>query len=388
MSPFFDDLEDQLRSAARVQAGADDVAPSRRPRRSWLHAGLGAAPVVAAILVVLVVVGGALLLLGHRGGHGSQAPASPPASGGVNALIARTPKRQLDRELAYMAAATRKPLRSRTCAVHQPNGVSVVHGSPGAGLTSVLGVLRRAQTPADHLRPAALAGTPDVYAGHTRLALSADGVSYFIVPARYDAAASLPSARCFDLQRSALRAYLANITPSLRQPTLALQAGLIKVGRRLATDAPRSTICLVTASGDSGGADCGITAAEIKRGVPASYGQGTFSGIVPDGVASVTLRFRTAPGSPAHSVTGAVRGNVYAVHLANAPSVPVIPTVIWRSADGHVLKVVPAPRPQTVTSACRHNPAECLVATAASVVTSSVSRSGAAFYGVEGQPGP
>ncbi len=387
MSPFFDDLEDQLRSAARVEAGADGVQPTRRRRRSWLHAGLSATPVLAAVLVVLVVVGGALALLGHRGGHGSQPPASPPAGGGVGALIARTPKPQLDRELAYMAAATHKTLLSRACQLHQPTGVSFVNGSPGVALSSVLGVLRRPQTASDHLRPAALAGTPDVYAGHTRLALSAGRVSYFIVPARADSAASIPSARCFDLQRAALRADLPNIAPALRRPTLALQAGLIRFGRHLATHEPRSTICLVTASGNSGGSDCGITAAEIKRGVPASYGRGTFSGIVPDGVASVTLSFRAKSGSPTRSVTGAVTGNVYAVHVAHAPSVPVIPTVIWRSADGHILKRVSPPSPQSVTTACRHHPVECLMAQGTSAV-SSVSRITTGHARAKAKPSP
>ena len=45
MSPFFDELEEQLRSAARVRAGGEDPPPAPRRGRAWLHAGLGAVPV-------------------------------------------------------------------------------------------------------------------------------------------------------------------------------------------------------------------------------------------------------------------------------------------------------------------------------------------------------
>ncbi|HXO09129.1 MAG TPA: hypothetical protein VN880_13905, partial [Solirubrobacteraceae bacterium] len=209
MSPFFDDLEEQLRKAARVRAAGKRQEPARRGERP-VRAGLRAAPVLAAIVVALAVVGGALLLA-HAGTRRPLASTTPPAGGGVGAIIANTPKRQLVRELAYISAATRETLRSPTCRLDQPTGVSIVHGSPSQSLTSVLAVLNRPRTPADRLNPELLAGTPDVYAGHLRLALSAGGASYFVVPARYDRSAWLPSDRCFDMQLAALRAYLPHI---------------------------------------------------------------------------------------------------------------------------------------------------------------------------------
>lgn len=376
MSPFFDELQDQLRSAAHAQASGQEAPPARRPGRRWRPPGFGAVPVLTAVLVALVVVGGALVLLGHRG-HGSPST-SPPRGGGVGALINSTPKRQLVREVRYIGLAARQTLKAPVCKLQQPFGVSLVHGSPGRALTSVLGVLNRPATAADHLRLDALAGTPDVYAGHMRLALSAHSVSYFIVPARYDRAASIPSDRCFDLQRSALLAYARNIPSSLRDSTLRLQAGLIAFDRQMAANAPRDTICLVTVSGNSSSSSCGMTAAAIKRGVPPSFGQGTYSSIVPDGVATVTLGFRAAGRVPAHSLTAPVSGNVYVVHDPHRPDVSMLPaTVTWRASDGHVVKRIAAPSAKAVANACRREPVACLMAETA-VGSSSSSQSGSA----------
>jgi hypothetical protein len=362
MSPFFDELEEQLRSVARARAGGEDPrpAPGRGRRREWLHAGLGAVPVLAAVLVALVVVGAALVLLGHRG-HQTPTPSATPPAGGIGAIIAKTPKRQLVRELAYISAATRATLRSPACHVDTPTRVSLIHGSPGIALTSTLGVLKQPATAADKLSPASLSGTPDVYAGYVRRALSADGVSYYIVPARYDRSSWLPSDRCFDMQLAALRAYLPHIPASLRQPTVMLQTMFIARDRSLSAHAPRDTICLTTVSRNSGGSECGISTAQIKSGMPATNNQGTFSGVVPDGVASVTVSFAAAPGHAAHAVTTAVVNNVYAVHVPGTSGSTVVqPTLIWRSSQGTVLKRVAPPRPQTVTAACRHHPVSCL----------------------------
>ena len=373
MSPFFDELEEQLRAAARVRAGGEDPPPAPRRGRAWLHAGLGAVPVAAAVLVALVVVGAALVLLGHRGHHSPMPSATPPSSGGVGAIVAKTPKRQLEHELAYISAATRATMRSAACHVDTPTGVSLIHGSPSAALTSTLGVLTRPARPADKVSPANLSGTPDVYAGYVRRALSAGGVSYFIVPARYDRSSWLPSDRCFDLQLAALRAYLPHIPASLRQPTVMLQTMFIARDRSLSAHAPRDTICLTAVARNSGSSECGISASQIKSGVPATTSQGTFSGVVPDGVASVTVSFAATPRHAARAVTTPVVNNVYAVHVpGTSGSTLVAPTLIWRSSQGTVLKRVAPPRPQTVTAACRHHPVTCLDAQISEVQSAGV----------------
>jgi hypothetical protein len=326
---------------------------------------------LAAVLVALVVVGGAFVLLRHHG-HGTPSPSgTPPTNQNVASLITHTPPRRLHRELSYIAGATRSVLRSQACQLQQPSGTSTIHGAPGAALVSVLGVLRRPATAADRLDPAMLAGTPDVYAGHTRRALTADGVSYYVVPARYDRAASMPSARCYSLQIAALNRALPTLPADLRRPTRLLQAGLIAHLQRQAARAPRDTVCLVTASGHSSGAQCGISAAAIKQGVPVSDDQSTFFGLVPNGVASVTLHFAATASHPARSVTGRVTNNVYAVRAQWANPAPSMPAVTWRSPNGRVAKQVNVIQPKTVTDFCKQRPVACVLAETAVMQSSS-----------------
>src|SRR5947209_12326914 len=95
MSPFFTDLEDQMRSAARDQTGssvgADEVPVRRRRPRRWLRAGTAAVPIVASVLVTVVVVG-ATLVLSHRGHSGTPPQGSPPPGGRLSAIVVHTPR--------------------------------------------------------------------------------------------------------------------------------------------------------------------------------------------------------------------------------------------------------------------------------------------------------
>lgn len=367
--------DDRAREAARAALSAHIDASrypqrARRPRRRWLDA----APVLAAMLIAVAVVGGALVLLGHRG-HGPVSGSRPPG-GGIGAIIAHTPQRQLHRELAYIAAATRSVQTSKACQLQQPSGATYIQGSPGPDLLSILGVLRRPATPADRLNPKAVAGTPDIYRDYVRRAFSARGASYYIVPVRFDRAATLPSDRCFALQTTALNRYLPGIPASLRQPTRELQAALITYFRTIAAQAP-ATICLVNVAGNDTGSLCGIAPKGIEEGLATDIpgtNLDTFTGVVPDGVATVTLIFPP----PAHAVTTRVEGNVYAVHASIHVSIPsrsrLSPTVIWRSPEGRVLKRISPSNPATRARLCRQHPVACLLIQVATVAPSEASR--------------
>jgi hypothetical protein len=328
---------------------------------------------VAAFVVVLVVVGGALALLGHGGHPASSPPPSPPAGGGYGAIVAKTPQRQLRREMGYISAATRPVLKSPACRLEQPTGVTFIHGSPDPQLLSVLGVLRRPARPFDRIDQTLLSGMPDnVYAGHLRRAFSAGGTSYYIVPARPNRAAEVPSTRCFDLQAAALADYLPKIPVALRKPTKALEAALIAYAHQLAAHASGDMFCLVTVGGNGTGASCGMTAAELKQGVPPENDGGTFVGVVPDSVASVTLHFRAAGGQPAKSISATVKDNVYVARTGEARTRPLQPTsIIWRSAQGHVIKTISAPTPAQAAAACRTHPLACLAVQSTTAVSGS-----------------
>jgi hypothetical protein len=367
MSSFFDDLEAQLSSAARARAGASapaggDAPRRRRRRRGWLRA----APVLAAVVIALVVVGGALVLLGHRGNGG--ASGSRPPGGSIGALIAHTPKRQLHQELRYVFAATQSVQSSKACQLQQPSGVTYVQGSPGPDLLSILGVLRRPANPADRLNARGVGSIPDVYRAYIRRALSAGRVSYYIVPGRFDRAAASPPERCFELLAAALNRYLPRIPAASRRPTHEIGAAYIAYLRTIASQAPQDAIYLVDVPGDGHGSPDQMTPKGIEDGFATENflgtPVGTFSGVVPDGVATVTLALPAIGRQPAHAVTTRVEGNVYAVRVSGLSRSQVSPTVIWRSPEGRVLKRMSTSDAANRAFICKQSPVGCLLAQA------------------------
>ncbi|MFZ1996331.1 MAG: hypothetical protein WAU75_19625, partial [Solirubrobacteraceae bacterium] len=268
---------------------------------------------------------------------------------------------QLRREVGYISAATLQVQRSAACRLRQPQGVTI-HRAPGSALLSTLGVLRRPDTAGDALPRGALGEGGDIYAGATRRALVVGGTSYYLVPERDDPAAALPSSRCLTLQAAALHRALPRIPASVRAQTAAIQAALIAMERRLAARGPQDVICVVTQSRNAGSTGCGTTVAQIQHGISPDDQGGTFSAVVPDGVATVTLRFPSAQGRPARSVTATVHGNVYAVRVAGESSgaSTATPVVIWRSARGQVIRTVTQPSHAAVAKLCREHPLQCL----------------------------
>jgi hypothetical protein len=358
MSPFFDDLEAQLRSAAHGVAGGQDVPRAGRHRQWFSPARVHLAPILATVVVILVV-GAAIALLGH-GRHQPPSPpaSSPPPRGGLAALLEKTPQKQLRREFAYMAAATKNVLASPVCQ-HQLTTPSFVHGTPDRSLLSILGVLRRPATPADQPNPSVFDGMSDVYSGSARRAFSAGGESYYVAVAGFDQAASSPSNQCFALQARALAQYLPKIPSALRKPTQELQAGYIAYVRNFFTHGPHDGVCLINVGLIVNGASCGITARQIKENATRQDDNGVFIGVVPDGVASVTLAIPAAHGEPGRSLTGPVRGNVYAIRVGGPGQQPIEPAITWRSMNGRVIKSIPVPTPAMERAACRQQIVLC-----------------------------
>lgn len=355
--------------------GTASSSPQRPPRpwRRWLRS----APVLAATLVALAVVGGALVLVGR--GHGPASGSRPPG-GGIGALIAHTPKRRLDRELGYVFTATEGVGNSKACRDQQPSRGSYIQGSPGSDLLSILGVLRRPATPADRFNPGRVQPIPDVYRAYVRRAFSAGGVSYYIVPARGNSDAAIPSDRCVGLEATALNRSLQRIPATLRQPTREIGTAYIAYLRVLASEATQNTICLLSATENGSGGPCGLSAKGIETGFATenSLGTpvGTFSGVVPDGVATVTLMLPAIGRQPAHAVTTRVEGNVYAVHASGLSRSTVSPTVIWRSPKGRVLERFSTSNAATLARVCKLAAIPCLLAEDLSVGTTHTSAGG------------
>src|SRR6185437_14749925 len=97
-----------------------------------------------------------------------------------------------------------------------------------------------------------------------------------------------------------------------------------------------------------------------QRPLIPSDDNGTFSAVVPDGVATVTITFRATASHAARSVTGVVHNNMYVVR---APGIPLQvanePTVVWRAANGTELKHFTPPSPRALKKLCLNHPERC-----------------------------
>jgi hypothetical protein len=146
----------------------------------------------------------------------------------------------------------------------------------------------------------------------------------------------------------------------------------------------------VTVHRDGGGMECSVTADEIRYGLFPSDDNGTFSGPVPDGVASVTLSLAAAAGRHAGSVTGTVHGNFYAIDAGGSePLRPGSPTVTRRAADGRVLRRYTEPGPRSAAQVCREHPEACVPAVALDGGAQQVSASSSsASATVQSAPSP
>lgn len=187
----------------------------------------------------------------------------------------------------------------------------VLAGRPERSLLSILGVLRRPATQADRLPPG-IGVVGDAFAGYVRRTRVIGGRSYFLYPAR-----------------SGCRPGHEGIMD------LAINVDLghgLKGG---------------TGGGGADAADIEAGRA-VSTGPPGSATSATITMVVPDGVASVVLRYPAGRASgysprvsPPFTVTTAPVGNEVVVTVPrSAGGGPIwAPKMIWRAADGRVIRV-------------------------------------------------
>jgi len=269
--------------AEAPDAGVIEEARARQRRQRGI-AGAGA---IAAVLI-------AALLLGFAGGGGRSHPGSASLRAG------RLPSRSA---------------RPSSAACGQGGALQ---GAPSKSLLSILGVLRRPATAADAGSGVVARGfISAVFVHYIRLARVVDGSPYYIYPGIVGGCGTgeTPHQGIIELARN-----------------VNLGHGLI---------------------GGTGGG--GATAAQIEQGQDASSGppgsstSSTITLVVPNGVAKVTLRYPAGRASgyspkisPAFSTTTRPVNNL--VVLTVPRSNPLQQgTMIWRSADGRVIKTINGP---------------------------------------------
>jgi hypothetical protein len=315
MTDFFDALESQLADAARA----------RSRRRLRLPRWIRVVPVLAAAGVAVVVLVLALTLLRH--GHPTTRAAGGAAQRGY-----------LSPEFNYLREAARHESACRPSRGPVLPGTS--EGPPAPALLSLLAVLRRPATAADRLPRSlhASAGVRGVYVHYIRLARVSGGMSYYIVPAESVSNKEPIPARCYEALIVAVRAEMPHIPAKYRKPTLALAERILARDRQAAQARTGPGVCLLMTGNSGTAGTCGATAAQLTTVGLLSF-SGTVSGVVPDGVATVTLRYPDGGGRHPKTVTAAVVGNVFASATTMEFRLPG-PSMIWRSPTGAVLKTI------------------------------------------------
>ena len=323
----YQDLEGQLLDAIAQRA-------SRRQHRGATVVLLASGALVVAVAAFAVIA------LGHRKppAPGPTAGATPPphASQGdvksVNAAIAAT--------LRHNAAC--RPAHSGKW-----TGATISQGAPSAQLLSELAVLRRPATPADRL-PARFYSNgrlllapfaSGIYVRYIRRARVVNGVSYYVIPAArfgWPPASVKALARCNAQEEQALRREVAAAPPAKRAAIRSYAETLLAQMRaERANTAPHEGIWEFAWGPGAGEGTGGLSAQMLaKRGTLDSEGR-VVHGIVPDGVASVTLEY---PGQPALTVNAA--DNVFVATLPRGDGGKFPPKVVWRSASGRVIRTV------------------------------------------------
>lgn len=361
MSGFLEQLEAQLRAAARAQVTAGRS--ERRSERAWTRTAIGRIPVLLGVATSIAVAVIALVLIGHK--HASAPPqpgATPPGASGPPAPLHLNPAQR--KEIVYLEKAQGTVLRQdQGCAPdvasfgdpgHKP---SLSQGSPSPQTLATLGVLRRPASPADRL-PARIIGAPPhqhtypqgafppatgIYIHSIRYARHRDGANYYLVAAQNANFLRPVPARCYREHQAAVHRELPRIPPQLRAGTLALEPRFLAYQRRTGLPYPGVCLAAVNNTGNGDGGSC-YSLGQIKNGrtlrsgapagVPEVYGP------VPDGVRSVALYYKHHP--PEHPLTASVINNVFILHNPGQrlPNNGLPTRIVWRDSNNREIKTI------------------------------------------------
>ena len=230
---------------------------------------------------------------------------------------------------------------------HRP---SFTDEAPSAALLGTLGVLRRPQAPEERIETDAFGPLPAerIYRNHTRV-VHVNGREHVIVPAEKRRRDPWP-ARCLAQLRRRFRASLAGGSVRFRRFALRKLERIIRTEITTDEEPPRDGVFLFERRADRFHGGGGVTAAFIRRyGMLGSHQEGrkpsVVSGLIPDGVTTVTFtypridpprRFRRAL-----TLTVPVQDNLVSFAVGRPAEVAFRPaTMVWRAADGSVVRVV------------------------------------------------
>jgi len=345
------------RDGRRSRGHRDDLRVRRaaRPRR----AGARVVPVGLAIGVAVAIAAIAVLTLGHPRPRVTGPAASP--SGPPPYVSPNDPAMRYVMPVLHPGAAEQYPACRIGRVVRGHRGGSVLgllnevgspkmpeisHAAP-TQLLSILAVLRQPPAPKDKLPPRfpllrVAQGTARViYVDYIRLARIQGGTSYYLVPVVSAAGLGISPA-CAAAETAGLHRELPHIPAPLRARAERVLADLI-AQQRYNSQPHQAVWELDVQPGGGSASGSGATAWDITQaGDMSSHGtngNATVSGVVPDGVATITFRY---PGRRhgATSITTRPVNNVF-VYRAPRTSPTAFPNaIIWRNGHGKVIKTL------------------------------------------------
>jgi hypothetical protein len=268
------------------------------------------------------------------------------------------PSARQQREQRYVQTAVLKGINSPACVPRRVPATNT--GAPPASLLSILGVLRLPATPADKVPLQITSHQTDVFVNYIRFARSAFGVNWYVWVAGPPQAFFPPANEdsCLAAQSADFRSELPSIPHALRNATTQMFNVQLRQERSRDSLPPRPPgVDLYGLNpGGGGGGGGGATAAIIEQqgswgstsgGTGANPGLTRFNGLVPDGVATVTLHYpagkvggfsrRTAA---AVTITAHAVNNVVVVSVPRAGAQAMNVTTTWRTADGTIIKTI------------------------------------------------
>lgn len=274
--------------------------------------------------------------------------------GGSAVARALSPRER--QEQGYVEQAVLKGISSPACT--QVRVPATVDGPAPASLRSILGVLRRPATAADNPPRRVLGGQPELYVDSVRFAQAAAGERWYVWVAGTNLRPPANVDRCLAAQTADFHAELPTIPDGLRAHTSQLFATQLSTERRTDAAPTRSVgvwLFGVGAQGGSGGGG-GYASLIESQGMWSSQSGGTgadpgrtlFAGVVPDGVATVTLHYPAGKlggfsrrSGPALTVTVPAINDVVVVSVERAGNQATqAVTTTWRAADGKIIRTI------------------------------------------------
>jgi hypothetical protein len=257
--------------------------------------------------------------------------------------------------------------RSDPACVQTPDwsGASVTHAAPSEALRSTFSLLRRPQIPEDRIdvERTMLTHLPaeGLYVDWIRMARAADGSEFYLVLAQDRKHMQPLSRACLRIRHSALVRSLDGADTRLRSLTLREERRLNRQEQPAAGFPSREAIFLFTRAknGSIGGGGGGVDLAWfLRHGLFGSAqhlpeDRSTVTGLLPDGVATVEATFAQRASRGRHrpaevysselNVKAPVQDNVASFEVAR-PAEDAFPSkMIWRAADGSVVRVIDDP---------------------------------------------